>query len=52
MGGFAFITSIEFFIPLVEEREGLLSIPCFVAQVVRDAAIGVDGVEVRAQFFG
>jgi hypothetical protein len=37
---------------LFEQGQGLIAIADFVAEIVGDAAVGVDGVEVRAQSFG
>ncbi len=43
------VTGIELAAPQIEQRQRLLSIPYLIAQVIRDAAVGIDAVEVRAQ---
>jgi hypothetical protein len=45
----AAIAGVEFGSPKVEEGEGGFGVADFVAEVVRDAAISVDGVEVGAK---
>jgi hypothetical protein len=48
----ALVAGVQLLIPLLEQCQRLLAIANLVAEVVRDAAIGIDGVEVRAKLFG
>jgi len=52
MAGAALVAGIEFAAPEVEEGEGLRGVANFVAEIIRDAAIGVDGVEVGSEALG
>ena len=45
------IAGVEFRLPLVEQRERGTRVSDFIAQVVGDAAVGVDVQEILAQFF-
>ena len=49
MARLAAITGVELPAPQIEQRQGLLAIPHLIAQVIRDAAVGIDAVEVRPQ---
>jgi len=49
MAGAAFVAGVELAAPEVEKREGDGGVTYFIAQIVGDAAIGVDGMEVRAE---
>ncbi len=52
MPGFAAIAGVEFLSPEIEQSQRLLAVPHFVAEIVGDAAVGVDAVKVRAQALG
>ena len=48
----AFVAGIEFATPQIEQRQRLRGVANFVAQIVGDAAVGVDGMKVRTQRLG
>ena len=48
----AFVAGVELAAPEIEQRKGLLGVAHFVTQIVGDAAIGVDGMKMRAQIPG
>ena len=52
MTGLAAIAGVELFTPEVEQGEGLFGIADLVAEVIGNAAVGVDGVEVGAEAAG
>ena len=52
MFGWAFVAGVKFTLPLVEEFEGGGGVADFVAEVVGDAAVGVDVEEMLAQAAG
>jgi hypothetical protein len=43
------VTGVELAPPQIQQRQGLLAIPHLIAQVIRDAAVGIDAVEMRPQ---
>ena len=49
MARLAPVAGVEFPAPQIQQRERLLAIPYLIAQVIRDAAVGIDAVEVRPQ---
>ena len=48
----AFIAGIQFAAPQIKQRRGLRRSTHLVAQIVGDAAVGIDGVKVRTQSLG
>ena len=48
----AFVAGIEFAAPEVEKSQGLCRVADLVAKIVRDAAVGVDRMEMRSQRLG
>ncbi len=48
----AFVAGVQFAAPQIEQRKGLRGVAHFVAQIVGDAAVGVDGVKMRTQRLG
>ncbi len=48
----AFVASVEFAAPEIEESQRLLCIADFVAEIVGNPAVGIDSMEVRAEALG
>jgi hypothetical protein len=48
----AFIASVQLAAPLVKQSQGLCRRAYLISQIVRDPAVGINGVEVGAQHFG
>ena len=52
MADFAVVAGVEFGAPEIEEGEGGLGVADFIPQIIRHAAVSVDGVEVGPKALG
>jgi hypothetical protein len=52
MARLPFVAGVQFLAPLIEQRQRLRAVADLIAQIVRDAAVGIDGMKVRAQRLG
>ncbi len=48
----AFVARIKFASPQIEQRQRLRGVADFVAKIVGDAAVGIDGMKMGAQGLG
>jgi hypothetical protein len=50
--GFSSIAGVQFFAPLFEEGQRLFTVAYFVAKIVGDSAVGINGMKVRTKLLG